>query len=99
MPIEIHRQTPSLCIRRAAFEAANLTRFAVDSALGLTSDEFRVENDLIVVGPLHGDLLTRLIPMLEDAGLEYFDDYFELSGNWPGWLTVFATRGRETGSV
>jgi hypothetical protein len=26
---------------------------------------------------------------LESLGLVYFDDFFELSGNWPAWLNVF----------
>ena len=25
------------------------------------------------------------------GGLTYFDDFFELSGNWPEWLKLFAT--------
>ena len=90
MPIEIQRQIPSLCVRRTAFENAALTRPIVDAALGLTADEFRVEGDLIVIGPLHGDAADRLIPLFESAGLQYFDDYFELSGNWPDWLTLYA---------
>ena len=90
MPIEIERQVPSICIRRVAFEGASLTRAGIDSALELTADEFRVENDLILVGPLYGDATTRLIALLEEAGLQYFDDYFELTGNWPEWLTLYA---------
>jgi len=27
---------------------------------------------------------------LETRGLVYFDDFFELSGNWPSWLSIFA---------
>ena len=90
MPIEIERQLPSICIRRGAFEASPLTRVLVDSSLGLTAEEFRVENDLIIVGPLFGDATNRLIALLEDAGLHHFDDYFELTGNWPDWLTLYA---------
>ena len=26
----------------------------------------------------------------ERLGLAYYDDFFELSGNWPEWLSVFA---------
>jgi hypothetical protein len=26
---------------------------------------------------------------LERVGLVYFDDFFDLSGNWPEWLKVF----------
>jgi hypothetical protein len=36
------------------------------------------------------DTLGELIEALEGAGLVYFDDFFELSGNWPEWLSVFA---------
>ena len=25
---------------------------------------------------------------LEETGLVYYDDYFELSGSWPEWLSV-----------
>jgi hypothetical protein len=94
MPIEIKSQVPSICLRRAAFEASNLSRELIDSTLSLTADEFRVEGDLIVVGPLHGESMGLLLPMLEAAGLEHFEDYFDLSGNWPEWLTIFARYSR-----
>ena len=82
---------PTLLIRRAAFERVGLTREQFDRALNLTPDEFRVEGALIAVGPLVGETaLGELIDALEDAGLVYFDDFFELSGNWPEWLSVFA---------
>jgi hypothetical protein len=92
MPLPITNTAPSLAIRRTAFERADLTRHAFDEALGLTADEFRVEAGLIVVGPLVGEsTLTDLIDTLEARGLVYFDDFFELSGNWPDWLRLFAT--------
>lgn len=92
MPLPIPNTSPSLVIRRASFERAELTRHAFDEALGLTADEFRVEGGLIVIGPLVGESsLTDLIDTLEERGLNYFDDFFELSGNWPDWLTLFAT--------
>jgi hypothetical protein len=25
---------------------------------------------------------------LEDLGLTYFEDFFELTGNWPAWLRL-----------
>ena len=34
--------------------------------------------------------LTELIESLESRGLVYYDDFFELSGNWPEWLKLFA---------
>jgi hypothetical protein len=91
MPLEIHASAPALLIRRSAFDRAQLTRAALDDRLNLTADEFRVEGALIVIGPLPGDdTLTDLIAELEEAGLTYFDDFFELSGNWPEWLRLFA---------
>jgi hypothetical protein len=91
MPLPISSAAPSLIIRKSAFERAELSRQAFDEALNLTDDEFRVEGGLVVVGPLVGEgALTDLIDTLEDRGLVYFDDFFELSGNWPEWLTLFA---------
>ena len=90
MPLDVPASAPTLFIRKEAFERAKLTRAAVDERLNLTEDEFRVEGDLIAVGPLPGDTtLTDLIDELEAAGLEYFDDFFELSGNWPAWLRLY----------
>ena len=44
---------------------------------------------LVVVGPLVGeDAFADLIGELESTGLVYFEDFFELSGNWPEWLRV-----------
>lgn len=72
-----------------------MSRAAFDEALNLTPDEFRLEGDLIVIGPLVGeDSVGDLIAQLEDAGLAYYDDFFELSGNWPEWLRLFAMDAR-----
>ena len=91
MPLEVSTGSPTLFIRRDAFERAGLTRAQLDDRLNLTADEFRVEGQLIAVGPLVGDdALTGLIEELEGLGLEYFDDFFELTGNWPEWLQVLA---------
>lgn len=90
MPLPIPSQYPTLLIRRAAFERAGLTRQAIDERLGLTDEEFRVEQGLIVVGPIVAtDALAPLIAELEGAGLTYFDDFFDFSGNWPEWLSLF----------
>ena len=97
MPLEVPSLAPTLLIRRAAFENAALSRTAFDERLNLTADEFRLEGDLIAIGPLHGDdAMTDLITELEEAGLIYFDDFFELSGNWPDWLRLYAMSGRKT---
>jgi hypothetical protein len=90
MPITIASTAPTLLIRKSAFERVGLTRAQFDEALNLTADEFRVEGALIAVGPLVGeDTLADLITQLEERGLAYYDDFFELSGNWPEWLRLF----------
>ena len=95
MPLSISAGAPVLLIRREAFERAGLARSTFDRWLNLTDEEFRVEGALIAVGPLHGEsALTDLIEELEGAGLVYFDDFFELSGNWPEWLRLVAVGDR-----
>lgn len=94
MPIPIPTGRPTLLIRKEAFERANLTRAAFDERLGLTPDEFRVERELIVIGPIHEeDAFQSLLEELEAAGLVYFDDFFDLGGNWPEWLGLWAMAG------
>ncbi|MEA3245777.1 MAG: hypothetical protein U9Q74_06440 [Gemmatimonadota bacterium] len=95
MPIRIPDGAPTILVRRPAFERAGFTRTAIDTALALTDEEFRVEQDLVAIGPIHDDRgMTSLLRTFEDAGLAYFEDFFELSGNWPAWLTLHAmTRG------
>ena len=91
MPIPLTAEHPSLCFRRSAYERASLVRAAIDERLGLTPDEFRVEGNVVVVGPIHDeDALGALVAELETAGLVYFDDFFELPGNWPTWLRLYA---------
>jgi hypothetical protein len=91
MPLELQANHPSLLIRRAAFDRAGITRASIDERLGLTDQEFRVEGDLIVVGPVLDDAALReLMDDLEAAGLAHFDDFFDLSGNWPEWLVLYA---------
>ena len=91
MPLDIPANAPTLLIRKAAFDGSALTRAAFDERLNLTPDEFRVEGSLIAISPLPGDeAVSDLIDELEEAGLTYFDDFFELSGNWPEWLRLYA---------
>ena len=91
MPLEVSTGSPTLFIRRDAFERAGLTRAQLDDRLNLTADEFRVEGQLVAVGPLVGETsVEELVRELEALGLEYFDDFFELSGNWPEWLRLLA---------
>jgi hypothetical protein len=97
MPIELSHGRAVVLIRQNAFEQANLNRQAIDERYNLTDEEFRVEDGLIAVGPLPSDdLLPELVEDLEASGLVYFDDFFELSGNWPDWLSLYTrvVRGR-----
>ncbi|HZS57965.1 MAG TPA: hypothetical protein VFA43_01755 [Gemmatimonadaceae bacterium] len=89
MPLPIAQNSPTIFILRSAFERVGLTRAALDARFNLTDEEFRVEGAVIAVGPLVGeDALTALIGELEDLSLTYFEDFFELTGNWPAWLRV-----------
>ena len=91
MALSLRNGAPSILIRRAAYEASGLSRAAIDERFGLTDEEFRVEGGLVVIGPLFAssdDAVTDLIAELERVGLNYFDDFFELSGNWPDWLSI-----------
>ncbi len=91
MPLQIHAGAPTLFIRRAAYERAGLVRAALDERLGLTDDEFRVEGQVVAIGPVYDtEGFATLLEELERLGLSYYDDFFELSGNWPEWLAVFA---------
>ncbi len=91
MALSIDGSAPTLFIRKPAFERAGLTRRQFDEWLNLTDEEFRMEGELIAIGPLVGDdAISGLIDAIEGVGLVYFDDFFELSGNWPEWLRVFA---------
>lgn len=99
MPLELSHDRPVVLIRQSAFERGGLSRQAIDERYGLTDDEFRVEDGLVALGPLPSeDMLPELIADLEESGLTYFDDFFELSGNWPEWLTIYVrgSKGRGT---
>jgi hypothetical protein len=95
MPLALSHDRAVVVIRREAFERAGLTRQAIDDRYDLTDEEFRVEEGLIALGPLPSpDLLPGLIDDLEGSGLVYFDDFFELSGNWPQWLSLYVRSPR-----
>jgi hypothetical protein len=91
VPLTIDAGRPSILIRREAYENAGIVRSELDSRFNLTDVEFRVESRLVVIGPLSSDdLIGPITDYLEGAGLIYFDDFFELSGNWPEWLRIYA---------
>lgn len=94
MALSVSNGAPTLFMRRDAYEKSGLTRAQIDERLGLTADEFRVEGNLVAIGPIYGadgDALGDLIAELEEMGLVYFDDFFELTGNWPEWLKIHSS--------
>ena len=94
MPLSAAANLPTVFIRKEAFEREALMRHDIDATFNLTDAEFRVEGALIAVGPLPSDeMLGPVVEYLERKGLVYFDDFFELSGNWPQWLQLFAMSG------
>ena len=89
MALPVAQGVPTLFFRREAYERAELTRSALDARLGLTDAEFRVEGDIVALGPIYDvEALGVLVDELEATGLTYYDDFFELSGSWPEWLMV-----------
>src|SRR3954468_22730505 len=89
MPLPVTQGVPTLFFRREAYERAGLTRAVLDARLGLTDAEFRVEGELVALGPIYDvDALGTLVDDLEATGLTYFEDFFELSGSWPEWLAL-----------
>ncbi|HEY7893579.1 MAG TPA: hypothetical protein VIC24_01635 [Gemmatimonadaceae bacterium] len=96
MPLLLSFDAPTMLIRKTSFERAGLVRSAIDERFALTPDEFRVEVDIVAIGPLHADdAIVSLTEYLESVGLVYFDDFVEMSGNWPAWLGV-SVSGRPT---
>jgi hypothetical protein len=98
MPLKLSHDRAVVLIRQSAFERVGLSRQAIDERYNLTDEEFRVEEGVVLVGPLPSDdVLPELIEALEATGLKYFDDFFELSGNWPGWLSLYVRGAKDGG--
>jgi hypothetical protein len=95
MPLELPQDRTIILIRQDAFERSALTRQAIDERYNLTDEEFRVEEGLVALGPLPNDeMLSQMIEEFEASGLVYFEDFFELSGNWPQWLVLYGRSAR-----
>ena len=91
MPLTALEGLPTIFILKDAFEREALKRSEIDSLFNLTDAEFRAEGGLIAVGPLpSGDMVGLVTAYFESKGLIYFNDFFELSGNWPEWLRLYA---------
>jgi hypothetical protein len=95
MPLDVTQGNSTMFVRRDAFERTELTRQEIDELLLLTPDEFRVEGNLIAIGPIYDpDRLAQLVVLFEERGLADFDEFFELSGGWPPWLRVLVLAQR-----
>lgn len=96
MPVPVTQGVPTLFFRREAYEKSGISRASLDARLGLTDAEFVVEGELVALGPIYDvEALGTLVDELEQLGLSYYDDFFELSGSWPEWLSLSArARGR-----
>ena len=91
MPLSLSQGVPTLLFRREAYERSGITRASLDERLGLTDAEFRVDGDLVALGPIYDiEALGSLVDELERLGLVYYEDFFEMSGSWPEWLTLVA---------
>lgn len=91
MPITVPAGLPTILIRKDAFERSGVGRSEIDSLFNLTDQEFRVEGGLVAIGPLPSDdMLGLVVAFFEAKGLVYYDEFFELSGNWPEWLRLYA---------
>lgn len=91
MPLSVSSGLPTLFIARGAFERVSLIRSEIDAIFNLTDAEFVVEGNLIAIGPLPSDdMVGPMVEYFEGKGLVYYDDMFELSGNWPSWLRIYA---------
>ena len=90
MPLPLTQGASTLVVRKDAFERSGLSRAPIDEALTLTDEEFRVVERLVAIGPVYdADGLGALVESFERHGLIYFEDFFEMSGSWPEWLSVF----------
>jgi len=90
LPLNVTAGLPTILVRRDTFERAGIKRSEIDTMFNLTDEEFRVEGGLVVVGPLPSDdMLGLMIAYFEAQGLVYYDEFFELSGNWPEWLRLY----------
>jgi hypothetical protein len=66
MPLRVNAGAPTLFIRKSAFDRTGVARATLDERLNLTADEFRVEKELIAVGPIYaGEDLGAIIEELE----------------------------------
>lgn len=91
MPLNVAAGLPTILIKKDAFERAAINRTEIDALFNLTDEEFQVEGCLVLIGPLPSDdMIGLVVAYFEARGLVYYDEFFELSGNWPEWLRLYA---------
>lgn len=91
MPLNVAAGLPTILIKKDAFERAAINRTEIDALFNLTDEEFQVEGGLVLIGPLPSDdMIGLVVAYFEARGLVYYDEFFELSGNWPEWLRLYA---------
>ncbi|MEP6507826.1 MAG: hypothetical protein ABJC63_06325 [Gemmatimonadales bacterium] len=91
MPLKVAAGLPTILIKKDAFERAAINRPEIDALFNLTDEEFQVEGGLVLIGPLQSDdMIGLVVAYFEARGLVYYDEFFELSGNWPEWLRLYA---------
>ncbi|MEO7368474.1 MAG: hypothetical protein ABIZ36_10985 [Gemmatimonadaceae bacterium] len=91
MPLNVAAGLPTILIKKEAFERAAINRTEIDTLFNLTDEEFQVEGGLVLIGPLPSDdMIGLVVAYFEARGLVYYDEFFELSGNWPEWLRLYA---------
>lgn len=95
--MKLQQSRASVLIRRDAFERAGIARSIIDQRYNLTDQEFQVAEGLVIIGPLPSDdMVPNLISDLEGSGLSYYEDFFEMSGNWPEWLDIHVRENKGT---
>jgi len=63
-----------------------------------TSAPFDRNDEIASFGPhFGGEALETMVRRLSDLGLEYFDDFFEFSGDFPTWCVFKVSAARKVG--
>ena len=75
----------SIVVRLASLKKRGVPLSKLMAALG-ASEPFDSNDEIASFGPHFGrEALDTLVQRLSDLGLEYFDDFFEFSGDFPKW--------------
>jgi hypothetical protein len=94
--MESVRVTGEYCIvvRLASLNERGITFEKLAAALE-ASAPFDSNDEIASFGPhFGGEALDTLLRRLSDLGLEYFDDFFEFSGDFPKWCIFKVSAAR-----